>query len=229
MRKLVTNFAKDGSGTAPTNAPVAGAAYKWESLTNRDGTGTLPNVQVVPFADSEELVRDSGLPNETNAMFTNVEGEWDESRVGMIELDAGRPWSIGGLNALHSEWWLRRHWGRLFEVTKVVPYAQIEARFGHGLISLRKDGRPIPSVADLLRLDPDDPREAASLQFNIELLKERLAFFWERDAGSLRIENDHLQSENEHLQSELQVMKDSKSWRLTDPLRRLRSLTTPRR
>jgi uncharacterized protein YqgV (UPF0045/DUF77 family) len=24
------------------------------------------------------LVRASGLPNETNAMFTNVEGEWDE-------------------------------------------------------------------------------------------------------------------------------------------------------
>ncbi|GAA3833563.1 thiamine-binding protein [Nocardioides panacisoli] len=24
------------------------------------------------------VVRDSGLPNETNAMFTNVEGEWDE-------------------------------------------------------------------------------------------------------------------------------------------------------
>jgi uncharacterized protein YqgV (UPF0045/DUF77 family) len=23
-------------------------------------------------------VRESGLPNETNAMFTNVEGEWDE-------------------------------------------------------------------------------------------------------------------------------------------------------
>lgn len=24
------------------------------------------------------MVRASGLPNETNAMFTNVEGEWDE-------------------------------------------------------------------------------------------------------------------------------------------------------
>jgi uncharacterized protein YqgV (UPF0045/DUF77 family) len=23
-------------------------------------------------------VRESGLPNETNAMFTNIEGEWDE-------------------------------------------------------------------------------------------------------------------------------------------------------
>jgi uncharacterized protein (TIGR00106 family) len=29
-------------------------------------------------ADAVRLVRDSGLPNETNAMFTNVEGEWDD-------------------------------------------------------------------------------------------------------------------------------------------------------
>lgn len=29
-------------------------------------------------AHAVELVRESGLPNETNAMFTNVEGEWDE-------------------------------------------------------------------------------------------------------------------------------------------------------
>jgi uncharacterized protein (TIGR00106 family) len=29
-------------------------------------------------ADAVRLVRESGLPNETNAMFTNVEGEWSE-------------------------------------------------------------------------------------------------------------------------------------------------------
>jgi len=29
-------------------------------------------------AEAIRLVRASGLPNETNAMFTNVEGEWDE-------------------------------------------------------------------------------------------------------------------------------------------------------
>jgi uncharacterized protein (TIGR00106 family) len=29
-------------------------------------------------ADAVRLVRESGLPHETNAMFTNVEGEWDE-------------------------------------------------------------------------------------------------------------------------------------------------------
>ncbi|HWD04422.1 MAG TPA: thiamine-binding protein [Amycolatopsis sp.] len=29
-------------------------------------------------AKAVKVVRDSGLPNSTNAMFTNVEGEWDE-------------------------------------------------------------------------------------------------------------------------------------------------------
>ena len=29
-------------------------------------------------ADAVRIVRASGLPNETNAMFTNVEGSWDE-------------------------------------------------------------------------------------------------------------------------------------------------------
>jgi uncharacterized protein (TIGR00106 family) len=29
-------------------------------------------------ADAVRLVRESALPNETNAMFTNVEGDWDE-------------------------------------------------------------------------------------------------------------------------------------------------------
>lgn len=29
-------------------------------------------------AEAVRVVRNSGLPNETNAMFTNIEGEWDE-------------------------------------------------------------------------------------------------------------------------------------------------------
>jgi uncharacterized protein (TIGR00106 family) len=32
----------------------------------------------VAVADAIRIVRASGLPNETNAMFTNLEGEWDE-------------------------------------------------------------------------------------------------------------------------------------------------------
>jgi len=29
-------------------------------------------------AEAIRVVRESGLPHETNAMFTNIEGEWDE-------------------------------------------------------------------------------------------------------------------------------------------------------
>lgn len=29
-------------------------------------------------ATAVRVIRESGLPNETNAMFTNIEGEWDE-------------------------------------------------------------------------------------------------------------------------------------------------------
>jgi uncharacterized protein (TIGR00106 family) len=39
------------------------------------GTGDSVSASV---ADAVRLVRESGLPNETNAMFTNVEGGWDE-------------------------------------------------------------------------------------------------------------------------------------------------------
>jgi uncharacterized protein (TIGR00106 family) len=39
------------------------------------GTGDSVSEAV---AEAVRLVRASGLPNETNAMFTNVEGEWDE-------------------------------------------------------------------------------------------------------------------------------------------------------
>jgi uncharacterized protein (TIGR00106 family) len=29
-------------------------------------------------AEAIRVIRESGLPNETNAMFTNIEGEWDQ-------------------------------------------------------------------------------------------------------------------------------------------------------
>ena len=29
-------------------------------------------------AEAVRVIRDSGLPTETNAMFTNIEGDWDE-------------------------------------------------------------------------------------------------------------------------------------------------------
>lgn len=44
------------------------------SPTASDPTGSVTEA----VAEAVRIVRDSGLPCETNAMFTNVEGEWDE-------------------------------------------------------------------------------------------------------------------------------------------------------
>jgi uncharacterized protein (TIGR00106 family) len=42
-------------------------------------TGTSDDGSVAEaVAAAVRVVRESGLPNETNAMFTNIEGEWDE-------------------------------------------------------------------------------------------------------------------------------------------------------
>lgn len=40
------------------------------------GTGNVSVADEV--ADAVRVVRDSGLPNRTDAMFTEVEGEWDD-------------------------------------------------------------------------------------------------------------------------------------------------------
>jgi uncharacterized protein (TIGR00106 family) len=42
--------------------------------TSADGTGSVHEA----VAAAVKVVRDSGLPNQTDAMFTTIEGEWDE-------------------------------------------------------------------------------------------------------------------------------------------------------
>ncbi|TIC83866.1 thiamine-binding protein [Nocardioides sp. GY 10113] len=44
------------------------------SPMSSDGSGSVTDA----VARAVQVVRESGLPCETNAMFTNVEGEWDE-------------------------------------------------------------------------------------------------------------------------------------------------------
>ena len=44
------------------------------SPTSADESGSVTEA----VAAAVRVVRESGLPSETNAMFTNIEGEWDE-------------------------------------------------------------------------------------------------------------------------------------------------------
>jgi uncharacterized protein (TIGR00106 family) len=44
------------------------------SPTSSEPSGSVSEA----VTEAVRVVRESGLPNETNAMFTNIEGEWDE-------------------------------------------------------------------------------------------------------------------------------------------------------
>jgi uncharacterized protein (TIGR00106 family) len=49
------------------------------SISPAGGPGTSEDGGVsAAVAEAVRVIRESGLPTETNAMFTNIEGEWDE-------------------------------------------------------------------------------------------------------------------------------------------------------
>jgi hypothetical protein len=99
-------------------------------------------------------------------MWHNVDaGEWQEERTGMCVLRPGQPWSMGGPVVFHSEWWIREHWGRGFDIVSLDPGS---APTTHGWVVMRKRDVAI-DAAEFERLS-DDPREAEALRHNVELL-----------------------------------------------------------
>jgi hypothetical protein len=117
----------------------------------------------------------------------------------MNTLGVGTSWDEGGPIVLHSPWWLRAHWGRAFELVKLIPHTGTGAPEGHGLVLLRR--RPVSlSTGDLERLEPDEPRELTAMQHHIAQLQ--------REALILRQQNE--------------MFRSSLSWKVTKPLRRAR-------
>jgi uncharacterized protein (TIGR00106 family) len=49
-------------------------AFSVAPSVTRDDTGSVSDA----VADAVRIVRESGLPHRTDAMFTTIEGEWDE-------------------------------------------------------------------------------------------------------------------------------------------------------
>jgi SAM-dependent methyltransferase len=93
-----------------------------------------------------------------------------EDEVGMTVL---RHWREEGADVLHSEWWLRAHWGRAFDVLSVEHpprAADGSASISHSYITLRK--RPVSvTCAELEWRDPEEPRELAALDTNLRVLR----------------------------------------------------------
>jgi SAM-dependent methyltransferase len=143
---------------------------------------------------------------------------WEPERIGMISTKPGRSWDVGGPDVYASEWWLREHWGRAFEIVAVRPATDLDAMAGHGWFVIRRDERPC-DVAELTRIDPSDPRELASLQLNLEILSQEGREL--RQALDQALPNGELEAERARLAAELEVVLGSHSWQLTAPLRRI--------
>jgi len=102
------------------------------------------------------------------------EGPWDEERTGMLVTRTWNPRDLGGPFVYHSEWWLREHWGRAFDV------AYLERRppvVGPGQTAGAVVLSPRPDELEPYDLErPGDPlREIEALRWNLELLHAEAA------------------------------------------------------
>ena len=98
----------------------------------------------------------------------------DENRVGMTVLAGPDGMPV----AFHSEWWLRAHWGRAFEVERV-------DRSGAELWVLLRRRAQAPSAAELRRPEPGEEREQAAAAANVELLLDQLSHASRRHRGEM--------------------------------------------
>jgi len=157
-----------------------------------------------------------------------VAGEtWNGDRIGMNTICHGNSWSFGGPMVFHSPWWLRAHWGRLFEIVDLREEGfgapgPADGPGGQGTVLLRKTGPPV-SRAELERIEPNEPRELLAIQENLAQLK--------RESTQLRHQVEEAASTRARLDATLAAvtaernyMRASVSWWVTVPLRSVRSL-----
>ena len=119
---------------------------------------------------------------------------WDEDRVGMNVLRHDQDWSLGGPVALMSDWLVRAHWGRAFEILEVEPLIH-----GQSWALMRK--RDIELTTEELERPEDGPREFAALRHNLRQVQREIEL-----------------EQQAHEQS-LKAHEQSLSWRVTRPLR----------
>jgi SAM-dependent methyltransferase len=158
--------------------------------------------------EHHRVLKDDGLLLVTflgEGMTNTLIGEpWDEDRIGMNPLLYGNSWDQGGPIAFNSEWWIRAHWGRAFEILELRPHDGSDPPYGHGIALMRK--KPVQiTIEEIKALEPDEPREILALQHNVEQLRD----------DTLRL-REALAAQEKQIRSSYE---GSASWRATAPMR----------
>jgi SAM-dependent methyltransferase len=100
---------------------------------------------------------------------------WDEERVGMNVLRRDQGWDQGGPVVLMSDWWVREHWGRAFEILTVTPNV-------HGQTWVLMQRRDVQISIEEVEEPADYPREITALRHNLRQVERDLRNYYE---GSL--------------------------------------------
>lgn len=108
----------------------------------------------------------------------------------------------GGAGPLivHAEWWLRAHWGRIFEIRELQPGNPTGAPPLYGQSVLVMTRRPVECTREELELpEPGEPRELTAARYNVTTLAREAEALWHT----------------------VDTTVNSRSWRYTAPLRKL--------
>ncbi len=141
---------------------------------------------------------------------------WDEDRVGKNVLYHTRSWEDGGPAVLMSDWWVREHWGRAFEILEIAP--QIH---NMSWAVMRKKGVELSD--DEIDRPSNDPREVEAMRHNlrqvqreVEQLTEELSTERNRCAAQQQQERAQREAEVSQLRRHYE---GSRSWKVTRPMR----------
>jgi len=137
--------------------------------------------------------------------------ETKDAIVGLLPDD----WSLEGKRCWTSDWWLREHWGRAFEVVEIGPRIH-----NSSWALLRK--RDISVTVDDVARPADDPREYYAVRHNLLRAQREIDYAEARLAAAQR-------EAAEQLAALRDSRERSRSWRVTGPLRQLARCARTRR
>ncbi len=110
---------------------------------------------------------------------------WDEDATGMLVTNYGLPQDDIGPVVYHSEWWLREHWGRAFDILRLRRWGFAQEpglRAGHGWVTMRKRDVAVDRAA-LEVPGPSGARELRAVQTNLAYVHREMAA-WRRLASA---------------------------------------------